>query len=134
MSTNFYWLKTPEKLSAIYAGNQEDKYNIISHIGKRSMSGAYCYDCGTTLCRWGVDMVHKSEDWYETCPICGKEVTTSSCSFTVTAGIQLKLLQELVDVDDPVAENEYGDMLTAKEMLAIIEACPIQYQLPCDFS
>lgn len=44
------------------------------HIGKRSAAGAYCWDCGITLCMGGKKYIHDSGwDWYDRCPNCGAE-------------------------------------------------------------
>lgn len=58
------------------------------HIGKRSAAGLYCWDCGVTLCKEGVENVHHTKvknatfdntdhwtEWYKKCPKCGKSST-----------------------------------------------------------
>jgi len=74
MGTNFYTLKG-------------------KHLGRRSASGLYCWDCGVTLRVGGSGLVHHSDakspfdhetkklEWHDKCPICGKvpmEETLSS--------------------------------------------------------
>jgi len=131
MSTNFY-VKG-------HIGNDNPKY----HIGKRSASGMYCYDCGMTLCKGGESKVHSGTDeWYKACPKCGKkpenedlyhsavgkelginsmyEVKTgvkSCCSFTWARDI--KKIKHIVD--------EYGREYSLEEFNGIIDSCPIQF-------
>ena len=83
MSTNYYWKKVPEyflgRFSNIDTTSDESPY---LHIGKRSNAGAFCPDCGTTLCKKGTSMAHNSlSDWYDKCPCCGKIVTTGITDF-----------------------------------------------------
>lgn len=59
MGTNYYWL----------TGDDERG----EHIGKTSAAGAYCWDCGVTLCKNGVSGIHTDQsDWHDACPRCGK--------------------------------------------------------------
>lgn len=80
MGTNFYLGNMPEGTD-----HMDPEY----HIGKRSSSGPYCWDCGRTLCKGGDFWVHqggvehlinpywashykKCAEWFSECPICGK--------------------------------------------------------------
>lgn len=61
MGTNFY-----------VAGHRGDD-DPTFHIGKRSAAGAYCWDCGKTLCLGGEKAIHfDTHEWAKTCPSCGK--------------------------------------------------------------
>ena len=73
MGTNFY----------IRGHRRSDEH----HIGKRSAAGAYCWDCGVTLCKTGKSGVHQgcrvkghqmfcNCGWYDACPKCGKAPAT----------------------------------------------------------
>jgi hypothetical protein len=42
------------------------------HIGKRSAAGAYCWDCGVTLCTRGKAGLHYGHPFHDACPRCGK--------------------------------------------------------------
>ena len=47
-------------------------YYRTEHIGKRSAAGWYCWECGVTLCKAGIDGVHHGrEEWHDACPKCG---------------------------------------------------------------
>ena len=44
------------------------------HIGKRSAAGLFCWDCNVTLCKGGLEMIHKGRhEWHKNCPVCGKK-------------------------------------------------------------
>ena len=69
MGTNFY-----------VRGHRNDM-DPEAHIGKRSAAGAYCWDCGITLCKTGEKGIHftsGSDKWHEACPKCGKEPVKES--------------------------------------------------------
>ena len=81
MGTNFYWKET----------RHEEEGHILQHIGKRSAAGYYCYDCGTTLHRNGIEDVHKGGPktaWFEACPCCGKTKENRTIH-TSTGGVEL---------------------------------------------
>jgi hypothetical protein len=135
MGTNYYWL------------NQGQSDDPTIHIGKRSAAGCYCWDCGTTLCARGTEGVHYDRhDWHHTCPICGsepskepvakKEGVRGCSSFTWTMMKHLVKVKEYAEKcpENIVIENQYGDKFTAKEFLAMLEWCPIQYQYAGHFS
>jgi len=42
------------------------------HIGKRSAAGLYCWDCGMTLCKGGLEGVHHGLEFHERCPQCNQ--------------------------------------------------------------
>lgn len=85
MGTNFYLL------------NKEK-----THIGKRSASGAYCFNCMVSLCNEGEENVHGFRgDWAPTkpyasptfsdsCPICGKKYKKEILGVSA-AGVELGL-------------------------------------------
>lgn len=82
MGTNFYLGNMPEGTD-----HMDPEY----HVGKRSSSGPYCWDCERTLCKGGEFWVHLSGavklymhpnvadhykgcgDWFEECPVCGEK-------------------------------------------------------------
>ena len=128
MGTNYYTLKG-------------------THIGKRSVAGPYCWDCGVTLCRDGIGGVHAHLSvWLNRCPICGNSMFVEalidsaagrelgfnnrrpkrkngvrSCS-SFTWAIEYNVLARTRFVKD-----EYGTRLTIKQFRAILDECPIQY-------
>jgi len=72
MGTNYYTKK-----------NYQDSMSPEYHIGKRSVAGMYCWDCGITLCKDGETRVHctrrddnnpnsSETEWFKSCPKCGK--------------------------------------------------------------
>lgn len=56
-------------------------------------------------------------------------------AFTWTLMKHLWTIRELADigVDEPVVVDECGRTYTPKEFLEIVDACPIQFQLPVEF-
>jgi len=60
MGTNFYFV---------------DENGYERHIGKRSAAGAFCWDCGVTLCADGNSGVHLNGRWLKECPGCGEKPT-----------------------------------------------------------
>lgn len=67
MGTNFYIADWRDHRS------DTDSMDPEFHIGKRSAAGAYCWDCGITLCKGGNKTIHFSTtDWYKACPECGQ--------------------------------------------------------------
>ena len=74
MGTNFYW-RAPGYESPC------DGDEPTGHIGKRSAAGAYCWDCGVSLCHGGNTRVHTVRGFYDACPQCGAErVKETMCS------------------------------------------------------
>jgi len=131
MGTNFYALPDGE------------------HIGKRSAAGAYCWDCGVTLCPGGNDRIHNSglERWPSTCPKCGrievddegiedsaagrelgfntapparKQGIHSASSFTWA--MPPPALEGVGEIAD-----EYQRTYSRTEFLQVLEECPIQF-------
>lgn len=142
MGTNFY-LKPPDDI--------EDEYlPEAKHVGKRSASGIYCYDCKVTLCKQGEERIHYGNtDWYEKCPKCGKEKTNESLN-TGTGGLELGFWDQeqkekkrtgvmsscsfswaMLPSDIPANSfiwDEYGEKYTYKEFMDMLNTlCPIQY-------
>ncbi len=77
MGTNFYILGHTNTDSPQY------------HIGKRSASGLYCWDCQKTLCKDGEKGIHTgNSEWYDKCPSCGKEYKPESLEQS-SAGVEL---------------------------------------------
>ena len=152
-ATRATWLKyvagTPPEHR--YAPADEDS----THIGKRSAAGLYCWRCNVTLCKSGVEGIHRGHaGWHETCPVCGDvkqesdphssglvelgyatphetRPTTgvSSCSSFSWAQDPETVLQYCAQHPDRlVVRNEYGAEYTGQEFLDMLYAgCPIEY-------
>lgn len=145
MGTNFYF-------------KNNERSNLI-HIGKRSASGLYCYDCGMSLINsdinprlngkkvYGTDAVHTGfeRDKLDVCPICGKhqdDIITNvrySCSFTFALSPR-NLLIHLNRIDRYPDEytiiDEYDKTYTASEFIEMFKEIPIKYyhSVDVDFS
>ena len=129
MGTNYYWTIDPETGKEFE--DLIDEASPVRHIGKKSMSGQYCYTCGTTMCQDGTHGVHSGHSvWWTTCPICGSEPSISS-SFTITMLKHKAWLKKYKD--KYIVINEYDDKFTGKQMLDIINKCPIQFQMARNF-
>lgn len=142
MGTNFYWTKIPREFENYklnvekYIGDVDDNPdNVLLHIGKRSAAGSYCYECGTTLNKCGTDYVHGGDniDWYEQCPICGKEGSPIS-SFRWTMMRHKWLAEKLADegCTKKCIVDEYGDSYSPMEFLNEVIP-PIEFQSCCEF-
>ncbi len=136
MGTNFYTSKDDNS----------------QHIGKRSATGFYCWDCKETLCKNGIEGIHLNKSkWYKRCPKCGQNKTkenlqnnsvgrelgfnknnpkkktgVKSCSsFTWTidpSDFALKAKSKEI-----VAIDEYGKEYTKEEFSEMLKECPILY-------
>lgn len=113
MGTNFYW-KNPEKTTGQSTQDEED--SSLTHIGKRSAAGNYCFGCGITLIHNDVvigfdgsigngrnKLVHSGQAGQsDTCPQCGagkaRETLESSA-----AGLELGFQER-----PPVPEEQQG--------------------------
>lgn len=141
MGTNFY----------LY-GHREDHDNSPDvHIGKRSAAGAYCWDCCRTLCEDGEGAIHSGRSgWRTTCPECGQACQEEAMS-TSSAGRELGFNKSVPAIktgvsscasfswampihrfmhyasvkEGPVAEDEYGEVYTLQQFLAVLSECPI---------
>lgn len=143
MGTNFYWRETPREFKRYkanvenYIGNCDDNpNNVLLHIGKRSAAGLYCYECGTTLNKHGTDYAHDCmyDDWYEVCPICGRE-GTPICTFRWTFMKHKWLIEKLAGEGcrQYLIVDENDEEYTPLEFLQAVET-PIEYQACCEFS
>ena len=142
MGTNFYWKKIPKEFERYkanvekYIGDCDDTGNVLLHIGKWSAAGLYCYECGTTLNKFGTDYVHDClyDDWYEVCPICGRK-GTPICSFRWTIMKHKWLIEKLAHEGcrEKCIVDEYGDSYSPIEFLQEVNT-PIEYQACCEFS
>lgn len=135
MSNNYYWIDE----------RHENEDHIFQHIGKTSAAGYYCYDCGTTLNSGGTQYVHRGKRgdkddmfniWLDACPGCGEEKKTTCSSFTWTL---LKHKNEITNLAKThplkkIIVDEYGKEMTADEFLEKLQYCPIQFQMPSEFS
>lgn len=142
MGTNFYWKTVPEEFEQYRdtvsknVNCFDERDSVLIHIGKRSAAGPYCYDCGTTLCKDGTDCIHAvgdKKDWYDVCPICGRE-GTNACTFRWTILKHKWLVEKLCidNVKDKLIVDEYGDEYTPLEFLQEANV-PVEYQTCQEF-
>ena len=116
------------------------------HIGKRSMAGKFCHDCGVSACDnaydslqnrdiYGAWAVHyASAKFLYRCPICGKDLTESyTCSFSFA--MKPKDLQAYLD-SGGLVEDEYKRMYSREQFSEEIKGCGIKYyhSVGLDFS
>jgi len=133
MGTNYYLLDH---------GHDDDPE---FHIGKSSAAGMWCFDCNVTLCKEGIEGVHKGcncpdkhdlheriacdRHWYKACPQCGKPAVDdwqkkpdypirACCSFS-WAMDPMKFMMKMFKAKNSfrVIEDEYGRKCTAKNFL-----------------
>lgn len=120
-----------------------------THIGKRSAAGAFCWDCGETLCIGGIQKVHMDGEWYDKCPRCAKVVKPEFLEYSA-AGRELGFnkskpknkhgVQSCCSfswaIDPPIlleskrykkVKDEYGKAYTVKEFEEVLEECPIRF-------
>lgn len=121
MSTNYYWI----------TGSELPEDSPLVHIGKRSLAGKYCANCGTTLCLHGITAVHDgSAVWSDVCPICGGPGERTS-SFTWTMLLHRSKLEGLAYSTKPCVRDEYGVELTPAYFLVMVQdMCRIELQCP----
>lgn len=146
MGTNFY----------IRGFKSNDSMDPKYHIGKRSAAGLWCWDCGITLCKDGIERVHNDKcphsapfcrcRWYKACPKCGKELVNEGLTHS-SVGRELGFNHDqpakktgvqscssftwCMDPEKFLKKrvtiwNEYGDTFSHDEFMAILEECPIQ--------
>ena len=136
MGTNFYTNKK-------YIDSDNPKY----HIGKRSAAGLYCWDCKITLCKQGIDGIHKSYSiFYSFCPKCEKNYTSEKLEYS-SVGRELGLNKSKPDSKIGVNScssfswampkdkalkykaiyDEYGRKYTREEFLDVLKECPIEF-------
>ena len=150
MGTNFYWT------------GDEQSDDVHVHIGKRSAAGAYCWDCGATLCLGGTNDIHTSDaTWSKNCPAChrsadggnisgaaavelgftrvgpDKQGITSCSSFTWTMLSHKWKLEKMREEGclDVCVEDEYGRKYMAGQFLdVILSGVAIEFQHAGEFS
>jgi hypothetical protein len=148
MGTNFY-MRTknienyPEKIRSDESLSSKNFFGCI-HIGKRSAAGMWCYDCGVTLCKDGIEGIHNGKsEWYKesdkfVCPKCGKEVKThcSSWTWAVDPGDVFFKAELISGSNKKIVVNEYGDEITGDDFLIELEKVPIKFihSVGVDFS
>lgn len=150
MGTNFYLVPLDWDPTAPDA----DPEGVGVHIGKRSAAGAYCWDCGVTLCAAGEAGVHRGnplDGWLEACPVCGRSRRDTpedlahsaagrelgfnhappapkkgvrSCSSFSWAVHPEEFAR---DRTGRKVADEYGRTYTPEEFDAVLAECPIQY-------
>ena len=142
MGTNFYWKAIPRELKKYranvekYIGAVDDNPdNVLLHIGKRSVAGLYCHNCGTTLNKHGTNYVHDWEhtNWYKQCPICGRE-GVSVISFCWTIMKHKWIVERLYNENckEKLIVDEYGNEYTPTEFRDEVRT-PIEFQSCCEF-
>lgn len=158
MNTNFYW-HAPETEFTLPTGETVfsgvDRSTMAMHIGKRSVAGLFCWDCGVTLCNLGPEGVHSSsgeKGWYKKCPKCGAEPVSEGLKSGPVAvelgfakprperpkgvrGCSSFIWQQEPEkvkaackafADKLVIEDEYRQQYTGQEFLDMLEFnCPI---------
>ena len=142
MGTNFYWNK-PRK----------DNDNPENHIGKRSASGPYCWDCGITLEK-PRENKHSKPEFYEKCPRCGlkpddegwenavgrelgfaenlpaRKTGVKSCSLFMWAQEKHKVMKKVNEnLKKKIISDEYEELYSGKEFKKVLEECPVQEEL-----
>ena len=137
MGTNYYWMEGKSTfLKEPYTDYADElsEDSIYIHIGKRGGCGLCCFDCGNTLCKeWDHRSNTGRSDWFEVCPVCGKEGTPST-SFTVTLYSHISRLRAKRITDEKVVVNEYGEEFSASEFLnKIYDRCHMKFQSPYEF-
>lgn len=164
MGTNFYWrtgFVTHTENVVLPTGEpyelriEVDDMDPKIHLGKRSASGPYCFDCQITLCRDGEKGIHLGKSkWHERCPKCGakkkeeslnessggvelgfaKPVSTmkkgvqscSSFSWAQDRDIVIRVCNE--KGDERIIVDEYGTEYTGSEFTEMLYFnCPVQY-------
>lgn len=125
------------------------------HLGKRSAAGAYCWDCGISLCMPGAEFVHEGREFHACCPECGKERQVETIE-TGAAGRELGFNKTKPKKKKGVAscssftwasrpeaiintkyiKDEYGRRYSLRQFLAVLEECPIRFYnaIGTDFS
>jgi hypothetical protein len=137
MGTNFY-MRTNNLEN--YNDNVRDdsndaKFSKTIHLGKRSAAGPWCFECGITLCKDGINGIHTSKsEWYKEgdkyiCPNCGKEVKTTCCSWiwAVDPGDVFFKAELMANSKKKIILDEYGREFTGDEFLAELETIPVKY-------
>ena len=118
-----------------------------THIGKRSASGMYCWDCRLTLCEDGESGVHLGKSkWYDSCPSCGKK-PISEGAFGGSTGRELGFNKKPFVAKKGVAscssfrfavesdrierlrkvKDEYGRKYSKEKFKKMLLECPIKY-------
>jgi len=112
MGTNFYWIAEEE-----------------GHIGKRSGAGLWCYDCDVTLFKGDISRLHYGDgEWYTNCPVCGKTIGTTTCSFTWAKDPHDVYVRCCLKAQEFLVSNEYGMPYTGVEFLKELQDCKIKYE------
>jgi hypothetical protein len=144
MGTNFF-MRTKninnykESIVAVIAGVEPR-----IHLGKRSAAGAWCFDCGITLCKDGIKGIHDGKsDWYKEgdkfiCPKCKKEIKTfcSSWTWAVDPGDVFFKAELMANAKKKIVVDEYGTEMTGDEFMQELERMPVKFShvIGADFS
>lgn len=106
-------------------------------IGIRRLAGPYCWDCGITLCKGGIEKIHISSDWHEACPKCGEtwnplDITTldRKCIgveqvYSFEWATNVFNLAPLFNEDEPIEDDE-GHKYSMNAFSYLLTMCPIQ--------
>lgn len=163
MGTNFYWrvevapLPTGAVIDHMISLRVLGGFdNPITHIGKRSAAGAYCWDCRQTLCAGGEAAVHSGSGHFrEACPKCGKSPRKVSLTDGGAASVELGFTKPSTEPptgvgstasfswaqdpetvrricadrpNDALIVDEYGQKLTGAEFLTMLKCnCAIEF-------
>jgi hypothetical protein len=142
---NVFWLIAGPAIVQTSVGAthvQVDWADPRLHVGRFEDGGRYCLPCRRTLCVRGEASIlgARAEDWRHACPMCGREVGDServgafrwaSDPAAVRALLEAPLRQAAADAalsraPASVARGENGERYTARQLLGLIEACPVQ--------
>lgn len=115
--------------------NWNDRSLHNRHVGKLSGAGNYCFKCKISLHKGGEKDVHSgsSAGWWTRCPICmsANEGNFGPVKFAFSWTWALPQ-EEVIDWctrhgDSYCVKDEYGAVISGRELLRQIEECPIQF-------
>jgi hypothetical protein len=117
-------MKIPESvILANMRTDREHSYDDLSHIGKRSGIGGYCYSCNVWLRNPANECTQ-----FDVCKYCGSEYNNESVDSRPTSGVHsscgfswanwpdaIYRIMANVPEDMPLVVDEYGRTMTANE-------------------
>lgn len=137
MGTNFYWTVPDVPAPATVTLPDGTAYTpwVLDahahwdprvHIGKRSAAGRWCFSCGVTLCKGGLERIHFSadpdDDWHRLCPRCeSDDDVRPTCSFTWAQDpLRVRTVCRAHGLTQVVID-EYGRRYTGQDFLALLD-------------
>jgi len=119
------------------------------HIGKRSASGLYCWDCHQTLCQDGEAGIHTGKsEWYDKCPDCGAKYAPEPLDRS-SAGVELGFAKQhsphkgvttvasftwaikpssVLGIQTAIVVDEYDRHYSNKQFMDMLrDMCPIEF-------